>query len=246
MQKDNSHRSLQGLVSVNAWFSQYSEDDHRFTLHADVAFVEERLGGDSETKVVFRIAVKKCQIIFFPPDGAEFKIDPASVRSPRPLNPKAVSEKSTKVGKVGGKGGVAVASNSLEIQAGAEAAGAVETFQEASSEQLHGMYNEIWKMVKGNHAWEVDGRELENNRLTGPVFDAHNEPRLTLVDWRTSEKRSKDLEDNIPPVATIKVSCLREDLDIYDELLPFGPRRRNMLMPIYRFRCANSISTLRR
>jgi hypothetical protein len=71
-------------------------------------------------------------------------------------------------------------------------------------------------MVRGNHAWSVDGRELDNKRLAGPVFDAQNAPRLTIVDHRSEEVRIRDEANNLNPVAGVRIRCLREDIDIYD------------------------------
>jgi hypothetical protein len=52
--------------------------------------------------------------------------------------------------------------------------------------------------------------------LAGPVFDAHAQPRLTLIDDRPEAAKARDKAQNIGPVAAIRVSCLREDIDIYD------------------------------
>lgn len=98
----------------------------------------------------------------------------------------------------------------------AEASHDRERNKETQSDQLIGMYHEIWKKVRGNNAWTVDGRELDNSRLIGPVFDAHNEPRLTLMDQRSETERANDVTRNIEPTASILVRCLREDIDIYD------------------------------
>ena len=213
---DNTHRSLQQLVSVNAWFAQDKDAPARFTLHANVTFNEERLGGDAATQVVFKLAVKRCDIIFVLPKSAPFRVDPSSVRSPKPLNPKSVIYKdSSKTGaSARGKLGLSL----LGPKASGEVDGSHEIQQErvTSSEQFVSHYNELWKMIRGNHAWSVDGRELDNKRLAGPVFDAHNDPRLTIVDGRTDEAREKDNANNLNPVAGVQVRCLREDIDIYD------------------------------
>ncbi|MFV1753403.1 hypothetical protein [Phaeobacter sp. JH18-37] len=213
---DNTHRSLQNLVSVNAWFSQDLDDERRFTLHADVSFGEERLGGGSSSKVVFKLSVRRCDIVFVPPTVAPFRIDPSSVHSPRPLNPKSVIMKETRKSKIGGRTKLSL--NSLKPSASVELEGSLERekMTETSSEKLESMYHEVWKRINGNHAWTVDGRQLDNQRLAGPVFDASNQPRLTLVDRRDPETKKRDAKRNLEPVASIRVSCLREDIDIYD------------------------------
>jgi hypothetical protein len=83
----NTHRSLRQLVALNAWFRTSTEDYRRFTLHADVCFDEERLGGGTESNVTFKLSIKKCEVVFLPPSSGYFVVDPASVRSPKPLTP---------------------------------------------------------------------------------------------------------------------------------------------------------------
>ena len=84
------------------------------------------------------------------------------------------------------------------------------------SEQTIGLYHELWKKVRGNHAWSVDGRDLDKGRLAGPVFDAKIAPRLTVVDERSENAQANDLAKNLNPVAGVKIRCLREDIDVYD------------------------------
>ncbi len=201
---------------MNAWFAQDSNDQRRFTLHADVSFGEERLGGDAATNIVFKVSVKRCDIIFVPPNGAPFRVDPASVRSPRPLDPKRVVMTETTTAKIGGRAQLRATPNSLGASAEAEAAIDRSRTTETSQETDFDVYHEIWKRIKGNHAWTVDGRELSSSRLAGPVFDAKEHPRLTIIDRRPDEAIERDKKQNLEPVATIKVSCLREDIDIYD------------------------------
>lgn len=213
---DNTHRTLQELVSVNAWFVQDQDRPNRFTLHADVSFNEERIGGESGTNVIFKLAVKRCDIIFAPPSFEPFQVDPASVRMPRPLDAKSILETATTTKKAEGR---ATLSLNPIAPAGSLAGGLSyenEQTKTVSHHQESGMYREMWKRVKGNHAWSVSGRELEKGRLAGPVFDGKSEPRLTLIDGRSEQQRQTDQARNNHPVAGITVRCLREDIDIYD------------------------------
>lgn len=212
--RDNEHRSLRELVSVNAWFVQSSENPNRFTLHAGVSFNEERLGGGSGTKVNFKLAVKRCDIIFVPPLTDPFQVDPASVRMPRPLKPSSVSEEINKRTKAKASAKLSLKPNPINLDA--EASHEREYDRSEKSTQEVSAYNEQWKRVSGNHAWSVDGKSQKNERLSGPVFDAQDEPRLTVIDGRSQETKSRHKERNLNPVATVRVRCLREDIDIYE------------------------------
>lgn len=213
---DNTHRSLQELVSINAWFVQDKEKPNRFTLHADVSFSEERLGGGAQTQIVFKLAVKRCDIIFSLPATAPFRVDASTVCSPRPLNPKSVIQTDTSKTKRHAGGTLGLAGTKPSVSGELSVSLERQRDQVTQSEQSFGFYHELWKMVRGNHAWSVDGRELDNKRLAGPVFDAQNSPRLTIVDHRSDEVRARDEANNLNPVAGVKVRCLREDIDIYD------------------------------
>lgn len=213
---DNTHRSLEGLVSVNAWFSQDPDNFRKLSLHADVSFGEERLGGDPQSSITFKLSVKRCDIIFILPSAAPFRIDPASVRSPQPLNPKQVTMTDRKAVSAAARAKLSVASRGPSVSADVEVDAQSEKSSQSSSQQLKSMYHEVWKRVRGNHAWTVDGRELEQQRLAGPVFNAKKEPRLSVIDQRSEDTHRLDAKNNIEPVSTIRVSCLREDIDIYD------------------------------
>lgn len=212
----NTHRSLQGLVSVNAYFVQDVEKENRFTLHADVSFSEERLSGGPSTEITFRLAIKRCDIVFSLPNNGPFRVDPSSVHSPRPLNPKTVLQTSNT--KKGGSGRATLGLSPKGLNLGGEASAKFEKeiSETTSSEQTVSHYHELWKKVGSNHAWSVDGRELHEGRLAGPVFDHRNDPRLTIIDGRSHEARKRDEEQDMNPVAQVFVQCLREDLDVYD------------------------------
>lgn len=173
---DNTHRSLQELVSVNAWFVQDKEKPNRFTLHADVSFSEERLGGGPKTQIVFKLAVKRCDIIFALPATVPFRVDASTVCSPRPLNPKSVIQTDTSKTKAHAGGTLKLSGSAHAASVDASASHEWQRDRVTHSEQSFGLYHELWKMVRGNHAWSVDGRELDNKRLAGPVFDAQNAP----------------------------------------------------------------------
>lgn len=213
----NTHRTLQELVSVNAWFVQDHETPTRLTLHADVSFLEQRVTGGETTEITFKVAIKRCDIIFRLPSGSEFRVDPSTVQQPKPLDPKKVLETKSAKGAISGRAQLSLKPRldaiSGELSASAEKA--VERTEQFEQNVDH--YHEIWKKVRGgHHAWQVDGRDLADGRLAGPVLDGTKNPRLTIVDQRSEESRRRDLDHSLAPTASIVVRCYREDVDIYD------------------------------
>lgn len=212
---DNTHRSLRRLVVVDAVFRRSSDDASRYTLHADVIFNEERLGGGDDTGVIFSIAVRRCEVVFIRPKF-DFNVDRNSVRRQKPMGPQEVARSRQKKKTIGGRVKLALAaSSSANAEVGYE--GNRTTEETVKSAQMKSMFNEqLTRSVNGHDAWRVDGRELEGGRLTGPVFDFEAEPRLTLVDLRSEVRRLSDETNEMIPLSRIEVRCLRDDIDVYD------------------------------
>lgn len=215
MPTDNTHRSLRRLVVVDAWFRRSANRDDRYTLHADVSFNEERLGGDTEAMVIFKVAVKQCEVVFIPPKF-DFKVDRNSVRRQRPLKPQEIA--SSRQRKRGASGRLKLSLNrkpAAGADIGLERSRSSE--QTSKSTQTKSMYNEQFtRSVDGHDAWRVDGQELANGRLLGPVFDVDTEPRLTLIDLRSEARRASDEMRSMTPLSRIEVRCMRDDIDIYE------------------------------
>lgn len=208
---NNTHRSLKRLVVVDAWFVK-NGDDNLYTLHADVIFNEERLGGGSDAKIVFRIAVLRCEVVFVRPHS-DFSVNRASIRRQAPRPQQEVKSTNSKRSKLSLGGMLSLSGVNAQAAGGHE----VEKQETSSSEVRKGVYGEQFtKSSEGHDAWKLDGSQLPNGRLDGPVFDPINEPRLTLRDLRSEEQRTKDEKNSLHPVSRIEIRCLREDIDIYD------------------------------
>ena len=212
--KDNTHRSLKRLVVIDAWFQRSTEDPRRFTLHADVSFNIERLGGGQETAVTFKVGVKQCEIVFVRPlDG--FTVDRSTVCRQKPMGPQEVMRKKQKNASGSIRSTLSI-SRKPALGAGAEAEVSTRSEQSATSTHSKSLYNEQFTRSRDGHdAWSVNGEEL-GGCLNGPVFDAETDPRLTLVDIRDEERRLREEANEMIPIARIEVRCLREDVDIYE------------------------------
>lgn len=213
----NTHRSLRQLVAIEAWFRQSSSDKRRYTLHASVTFDVERLGAGEGANLRFRLAVKKCEVVFLTPSSGFFGVDPSSVRSPKPLRPHEVETLKKTTRAIGGRIGLSIKGLMPSPSGDAEASAKRETSSAVASKQEVSPYLELSKRSVDNHrAWSLDGRFLPDGRLWGPVWDAEQEPRLTVVDNRPDAVMQKDADMGFPPLSRIEVRCLREDIDIYD------------------------------
>jgi len=213
---DNTHRSLKRLVVVDAWFQRSIDDPRRFTLHADVSFGIERLGGGRETAVTFKVAIKQCEIVFVRPlDG--FSVDRSSVRRQKPIGPQVIARKKQK-----NASGIARVKLSLSrkpvLEAGAEGELSASSEKSATGTHSQSSYNEQFTRSRDGHdAWTVNGEDLGGRgHLTGPVFDVETEPRLTLIDMRDEKKRMFDEASEMTPTSRLEVRCLREDIDIHE------------------------------
>lgn len=212
---DNTHRALRRLVVVDAWFRRAANRSDRYTLYANVSFNEERIGGDSSSTIVFRVSVKQCEVVFIPPKP-DFMVDRESVKRQRPLTQQEINTTKQRAASRGWKGTLSIARNpAASVSANAQASDLQE--QTVKSRNMKSMYNEQYtRSLEGHDAWRVDGKELPNGRLNGPVFDIETEPRLTLVDMRSEACRSLDDARSMTPLSRVVIRCLRDDIDIYD------------------------------
>lgn len=213
----NTHRTLRQLVAVEAWFVQSPTDARRFTLHAAVNFDEERLGGGSNSTVTFKLSIKKCEIVFLPPTSGYFAVDPASVRLTKPPNPHAIqsTQATTKAG--GLSLALGIKGRAPDISANLDATARRDATTTVTSNQTIGPFHELTKRSReGHRSWSIDGKSQHNGRIWGAIWDAHEEPRLTIIDKRPPEVIKKDEDNDFLPISRIEIRCLRADIDIYD------------------------------
>lgn len=212
----NTHRTLKGLVSVNAWFQKHGDNSRYLTLHANVSFNQERIGGDIDCAVTFKLAVKQCRIIYINSLGGAFRIDEKSVSMPKPLNNAEIRKKITSKAGASGSGTLSLNRRSMDFGvSGSANSEHCQSVEETHSENRN-LYGETWSMIDGNHSWSVNGDRLPDGRLDGAVFNAHEAPRLSVIDQRNEAQRVKDSESCMEPMASIIIRCKQEDIDIYE------------------------------
>ena len=211
---DNTHRSLKRLVVVDAVFRRSKENASRYTLHADVIFNEERLGGGGEATIIFSIAVHRCEVVFIKPT-LDFRVDRNSVRRQKPMGPQEITRSKQREHSITGRLKLALSPRPTgDVGGGYE--GSQKTAEDTKSAHTKSIFNEqLFRSNDGHDAWRVDGKELKDGRLDGPVFDFETEPRLTLIDLRNEAQRLSDEKNEMHPLARIEVRCLRDDIDVF-------------------------------
>jgi hypothetical protein len=199
---------------INAWFDPLGDVHRRYSFHANVAFQEERLGSDSAASVRFRISLKRCEVVvILPSDRSTLKADPRTLAMTPPRSPisQERTNKRSRAARIGAKFGFTGGRPDLGITASADGGVSAETSQSDVQSipilsTLHGQSKDR------HHCWRVSG-EYEG-KLLGSLWNAAEEPRFQVIDQRSAENRELDKERGLPPIASVEIRCMREDLVI--------------------------------
>jgi hypothetical protein len=216
---DNRRRMFADVVSIDAWHDEFTLRRKKADLHAHVVFGTARLGGEPESKVTFRLSLKRAEFVVIAPQTEPVRIDKASVSrdAPERHGKKTRTEETTiktraraiAQSKLSEKEASASLTGEIEADAGTIAKEKLET-----SEIIRLMLVTQSTDVDGNYRWTIEPEEAKI--LKGQPWDAQRDPRLQLVDER--ENRSRGLA----PVVRIEVRCLREDM-VIEEIRPKDP-----------------------
>lgn len=214
LDRNNTHRSLRQIAVIRAWFDEEEGNSKRRTLHANVAFREERLGGGPESNVYFKVALKRCEVVAVLPDGGQnIRPDPRTIKSTPPKKARTVERSKNTTHARRGRLGIALKSV-LNMGAEGEVSGSQEQSQSESETQTVDFFDTLHGQSRdGFPSWRVLGHE---SRLEGALWDAVREPLFTIVDTRPEDIIERENERRMSPSASIQIRCLREDLDVYD------------------------------
>ena len=78
----NSHnrkRIFTDLVSIEAWHKEFTDKRRKVDLHADVVFMTARVGGEKESKVRFRLSLKRAEFVIVIPESEPVDVDKFSI-----------------------------------------------------------------------------------------------------------------------------------------------------------------------
>jgi hypothetical protein len=209
----NQMRAFADVVSIDAWHRGFESGCDRADLHADVVFSTARMGGEPESKVRFRLSLKRAELVVVIPETEPVKVDPTSVSrdSANLTGQRKVTTQSESGISGAAKIKASASSDSLSAEASlsADASASKKIKEETNiSVDFNGFQIQHRKDRDGNYTWIIEGEN--GGKLNGQPWNAEEKPRLTLVDKRAHPK------NNLPPVVRLEVRCLREDMEISD------------------------------
>jgi hypothetical protein len=208
---DNRMRAFAELVSIEAWHEDFTNENKRVALHADVTFGTARLGGEPEASVRFKLSLKRAELVVILSDREPAIVDPSSVaRDWHGLTgTKSLRSKSLKSGITSIEATAGIGPEGLDARIGASAKGSIE----GEYEEIVVASEDICR-IKVCHA-QSEGKDQKwsfepdlEAVLKGKPWNANDMPILDIVD------RRKDSSEGIAPVVTLELRCLREDLHI--------------------------------
>lgn len=221
---NNQTRAFPNLVSVEAW-SLSGKDGAADALHVDVSFMQARLGQEPESKIRFRLGVKRADVTFqLPADGSIAILQSSVAREPLAIGSteqtisksRSFEAKGSVLAKVAGRPS---ASGTLSSSTG---------LSTANSEiaKIGKPINEIeWRHKtdeNSSHVWEV--YSYSNDAMVGKPWCPVSQHRLKF--------RHSSTGSSISDPAKVRIFCYREDLKIDQIELKAGSitdrvRRRN-------------------
>lgn len=222
----NSRRqAFSEVVSIDAWHGPFDNGNRKAALHADVVFGTARVGGEENSKVRFRLSVKAVEVIVVISDAEPVSVDKASVRrEPAVIKAKGTAEQE-KSFEISGESELNLGVGRAERNSfTGNITGKMKKILREKENKTYEILNinvVQSKTIDGFYCWKVNGRD--GKALDGRPWDAVSEPRLTLVDKRSSSEMS------LPPAIRLEVRCLREDLIIKDIEVKDGTVRQSIL-----------------
>ncbi|MER9618106.1 hypothetical protein [Mesorhizobium sp. M0207] len=210
---DNRRKALGDVVTVDAWHKQFSEGNGIADLHVDVVFSTARVGGERESKISFRLSLRRAELVLHAKATEPLKIDKSSVsRELRSVEVKQTLQKDEKKSAaVKASAAASASSKSVGVRGRLEVSAAADVSVHHKinvTEKLSIIAVKQSKTHDGHYRWDLTPSAAEI--LEGRPWDPIKSPRAKLIDTRSDRSRG------IPPTVSIEVRCLREDMLITD------------------------------
>jgi hypothetical protein len=207
----NRRRAFADVVSIDAWTGDFAKGTE-VSFHADVSFGTARVGGEAESRVRFRLSVRRAEVVLIIADFEPVKVDPRTVYrgSPEPEIKVTASEERSTSANAKGEIGITLSRGGLDGKAAIGAGGQTTISANQKKEMassVHSMHVKQSKNEDGYYRWEI--RSTDQKALDGRPWNS-SEPTAQLVDQRSKGSTS------IPPSVRVEVRCRREDLIIDD------------------------------
>ncbi|WP_269582238.1 hypothetical protein [Roseibium sp. Sym1] len=225
MSGSNNLRTVGDLVAMQGWV-QKTNDVSRFTLHLHLSFDQARIGGGSNASVNFKLVVKRCHVEVEIPAREGITYDQASVDMDVPMQAQimralqeAKAERSEPREPITAQDFGAKFNDSYRGR-NSENAGSEKGFTVpiiSSEYKPTGPRQLCWKL-----------RPETTEFLQGPVWNAKDEPRFTVVDRRSPARRKSDTEKGFQPFVRVSLRCKREDIELLE--ISLKDQERNSLL----------------
>jgi hypothetical protein len=195
-------------VSVDAWYEPFNEERTTADLRVDVTFRKDvPVGAEPESPVRFRLSLHRAEIVVILPDHGSIGIDRDSVAREMPDVSGQRTDKEATTQNLAAKAEAGIGSTTgFVAKASMEGSMSHTSASETEFKQNIKLMLVMHSATRDGHSWEI--KPTSGDKLEGKPWDAVKEPRLKIIDKRTSRKRNF-LKDII-----IEVRCRREDLCI--------------------------------
>lgn len=205
---NNRSRVFSEVVSIDAWHKPFADGAELVDLHADVVFLDARVGEEQESPVRFRLSIKRAQVVVVVPEHEPVAIDKWSVQRDAQEFEGRLTETLEQSASAAG-----------EIEAGASISGPLLSARGRLAAEVQA--NKViersaplrlivalqGKSPDGHYQWTLTPQSGEV--LRGKSWDP-SVPRLKLRDVRT------DISRGLPPCVRLEIRCRQEDLAIDD------------------------------
>lgn len=212
--RNNQKQIFADLVSLEAWHDEFTEENSRTQLFANVVFGEATMGTKATDKVTFRLKINRAEVIVIINDTEPACIDPREVA--RFVNASRIKRTVTQELE---RSGTVVASAEVGIngikgaslKASGSALGNITASEKETLEQNEEI--SLFEITQSrdsqqNYRWIIE--QIANNPLMGAAWDPNESPLVTIMDRRKGNKTT------LPPSIRVAVQCLRENLVISD------------------------------
>jgi hypothetical protein len=81
---ENRRRVFADVVTVDAWHMDFSNEHGKADLHADVVFDTARIGAETESKIRFRLSLKRAEVVVIIPETEPVTVDKGSISRDTP------------------------------------------------------------------------------------------------------------------------------------------------------------------
>lgn len=204
----NAKRILDKVVSVDAWQSQFDEND-KASIHVDLNFLEARFGENAASPVRFSVRIKRAELVFADSENEPFSVIQSSVARQKIARGIVTKETCRSAGLSGEASLRASTASPIPFSGAARATGEVSTerrqtayLESETSENQVSQYRD-----EEGYCWEIKPSHNGSDHLIGKIWDPVLEPRLSIK--RTSRTR-------IEPVCRVFLRCRREDIKIFN------------------------------